>query len=104
MLWDPYGPLGPLESSASWSSYTTRLPGGCSMIRLKSARAGVAAAVLLTIVLTASLSPSSQADAAGARAATGVGSCPLKKWNPSGDPADQTDLPEGQRPQTHKPD
>ena len=36
--------------------------------------------------------------------ATGVGSCPLKGWNPFGDPANAKDLPLGQRPQSYKPD
>jgi PKD repeat protein len=36
--------------------------------------------------------------------ATGVGSCTLKNWNPSLDPGDAKALPEGQRPQTYKPD
>jgi PKD repeat protein len=35
---------------------------------------------------------------------TGVGSCTLKNWNPQTDPDDATDLPEGQRPQSYKPD
>jgi PKD repeat protein len=73
------------------------------MLRLKSARAGFAAAVLATVVLTGSLSLSSQADAAG-HPATGVGSCTLKNWDPGDDPADAKDLPEGQRPQSYTPD
>jgi PKD repeat protein len=36
--------------------------------------------------------------------ATGVGSCTLKGWNPAADPADATNLPEGQRHQTYRPD
>jgi PKD repeat protein len=41
---------------------------------------------------------------AGVHPATGVGSCTLKNWNPGDDPEDAKDLPEGQRPQTYKPD
>jgi PKD repeat protein len=36
--------------------------------------------------------------------ATGVGSCTLKGWNPSTDPAGAKDLPEGDRPQSYRPD
>jgi PKD repeat protein len=36
--------------------------------------------------------------------ATGVGSCTLKGWNPGSDPADAKDLPNGDRPQSYKPD
>jgi PKD repeat protein len=36
--------------------------------------------------------------------ATGVGSCTLKGWNPGTDPADAKDLPEGDRPQSYRPD
>jgi PKD repeat protein len=36
--------------------------------------------------------------------ATGVGSCTLKGWNPSADPADAKDLPIGDRHQTYRPD
>jgi PKD repeat protein len=35
---------------------------------------------------------------------TGVGSCTLKGWNPSQDPDDAKDLPQGQRPQSYRPD
>ncbi|HEY4020179.1 MAG TPA: PKD domain-containing protein [Pseudonocardiaceae bacterium] len=53
------------------------------------------------------LSPDASADAgsaAGLHPATGVGSCTLKGWNPSTDPDDAKNLPEGQRPQSYKPD
>jgi hypothetical protein len=49
-------------------------------------------------------SPVSQAEAAAAHPKTGVGSCTLKGWNPRLDPHDAKNLPEGQRPQTYKPD
>ncbi|MEY9836644.1 PKD domain-containing protein [Streptacidiphilus sp. EB103A] len=39
-----------------------------------------------------------------AHPATGVGSCTLKNWNASQDPEDARALPEGQRPQSYKPD
>jgi hypothetical protein len=61
----------------------------------------VAAAAVLVVV--AGLDPGS-AEGAGGRAATGVGSCTLKNWNPNTDPEDAKDLPEGQRPQSYKPD
>ena len=41
---------------------------------------------------------------AGVHPATGVGSCTLKNWDPGDDPADAKDLPEGQRPQSYRPD
>ncbi|SFW73060.1 PKD domain-containing protein [Amycolatopsis australiensis] len=41
---------------------------------------------------------------AGARPNTGVGSCTLKNWQPSDDPDDAKDLPEGNRPQSYKGD
>ncbi|MGH6656040.1 MAG: PKD domain-containing protein [Actinocrinis sp.] len=41
---------------------------------------------------------------AGAHPASGIGSCTLKNWNPSTDPEDAKDLPEGDRHQTYKPD
>jgi hypothetical protein len=36
--------------------------------------------------------------------ATGVGSCTLKGWNPSLDPSGAKNLPDGERPQSYKPD
>ena len=45
-----------------------------------------------------------QAQASNSHPATGVGSCTLKNWNPKSDPEDATNLPEGSRPQTYKPD
>ena len=90
------------------------------MLRWKPGRAGIVVAVLSTSLFTAYLSLGSQAKAAGAHPAeaaaahpakaaaahpaTGVGSCTLKGWNPSTDPNDAKDLPEGQRPQTYKRD
>ncbi|WP_349361998.1 alkaline phosphatase family protein [Streptomyces sp. PH10-H1] len=46
----------------------------------------------------------SQAAGGAAHPATGVGSCTLKNWNPSADPGDAKDLPQGARPQGYKPD
>jgi PKD repeat protein len=46
----------------------------------------------------------SQSEAAAAQATTGIGSCTLKNWNPNLDPGDAKDLPQGNRPQTYKPD
>jgi PKD repeat protein len=68
------------------------------MIRRKLGIAGVA----VVVVLVAGMS---SGPAAGAvHPATGVGSCTLKNWNPAADPDDAKDLPEGQRPQSYKPD
>ena len=41
---------------------------------------------------------------ASVQTSTGVGSCTLKNWNPSTDPDDAKDLPDGDRPQSYKPD
>jgi PKD repeat protein len=68
------------------------------MISWKSRMARVAvAAIALSGVWLQS------ADAVGPPA-TGVGSCTLKNWNPSFDPDDAKDLPQGARPQTYRPD
>jgi PKD repeat protein len=67
-------------------------------------KAGVAVAVLFASLFASALGGSSPSEAAGAHPATGVGSCTLKNWNPGGDPGDAKDLPQGQRPQTYKPD
>ncbi|HKC26893.1 MAG TPA: PKD domain-containing protein [Jatrophihabitans sp.] len=64
----------------------------------------VSAAVTGAAVLVLSLVHLSQAQGAGVHPATGVGSCTLKNWNPTGDPGDARDLPAGHRPQTYKPD
>ncbi len=63
-------------------------------------RVWIAAAVVAAALMTAGLTP---AEGAG-HPATGVGSCTLKGWNPSSDPADAADLPVGDRPQTYRPD
>ena len=67
----------------------------------KSRLAAVGIAVLS---FAASSSPVHAAQGAAVHPATGVGSCTLKNWNPNTDPADAKDLPEGQRPQTYRPD
>ena len=72
------------------------------MIRMKSWRA--VATMVAVLSVTALTGLMSQANAAGAYPATGVGSCTLKNWNPGADPGDAKDLPQGQRPQTYKPD
>jgi PKD repeat protein len=59
------------------------------------------ASVVLLVFAGTSASP---AQAANAHPATGVGSCTLKNWNPATDPDDAKDLPEGQRPQSYRPD
>ncbi len=74
------------------------------MMGWKLGIAGVAAVVLCTNLFTGHMGLLSQTEAAGAHPATGVGSCTLKNWNPSSDPNDAKDLPEGARPQTYRPD
>ncbi len=62
--------------------------------------ASIAVAVALAAVgTTAALG----ATAVG-RPTTGVGSCPLKNWNPNTDPKNAKDLPLGKRPMTYRPD
>jgi PKD repeat protein len=71
------------------------------MIRWKSRLAVIVTAV--AVFLVAANYPSPAAGASG-HPSTGVGSCTLKGWNPSQDPDDAKDLPEGDRPQSYKPD
>ncbi len=74
------------------------------MARLSS-RAWKAAVVVGAVVLPLlSLLMIPGASAQGGHPATGVGSCTLKGWNANTDPEDATNLPEGSRPQTYKPD
>ena len=68
--------------------------------RRKLWMASIAAAVALTAI---GASAAVRATAAG-HPTTGVGSCPLKNWNPSTDPKDAKDLPLGHRPMTYRPD
>ena len=63
----------------------------------------VFATAIVLVVLSLLLIPGAAAQG-GAHPASGVGSCTLKGWNPSTDPKDATDLPEGSRPQTYRPD
>src|SRR5579859_2598260 len=71
---------------------------GAWMKRRRVWIAGVLMAATLTAVgLTATT-------AHAGRPTTGVGSCPLKNWNPSKDPKDAKDLPLGHRPMTYTPD
>src|SRR5215472_7974869 len=58
----------------------------------------LAAAALTAVALTI------PAEGATPKPTTGVGSCPLKNWNPSKDPKDAKDLPLGHRPMTYTPD
>jgi PKD repeat protein len=74
------------------------------MMGRKSALARVMVVVLSFMFLSGPGSSLSPAKVAADRAATGVGSCTLKGWNPNLDPGDAKDLPLGQRPQTYKPD
>jgi PKD repeat protein len=61
---------------------------------------GVAAVLVIGLAVTGP----EAADAGGVHPATGVGSCTLNGFNPSADPEDAKNLPEGQRHQTYKPD
>src|ERR1700704_4906196 len=85
--------------------------GGVSMMGRKSRIARAVVVVLLLGGISSSTSlavgdggPLSQAEGGAAHPPTGVGSCTLKGWNPNLDPDDAKDLPQGQRPQTYKPD
>ena len=60
-------------------------------------------AAIAFVVISLIVIPGAAAQS-GAHPATGVGSCTLKGWNPNTDPSDATDLPEGSRPQSYKPD
>lgn len=72
------------------------------MIGHKSAVASAIAALVAAALFSSQLGPADAA--AGVHPATGVGSCTLKGWNPGTDPEDAKDLPEGDRPQSYKPD
>lgn len=69
------------------------------MKRWKLGVAGTAVALITMAGLQAI-----PANGAAVHPATGVGSCTLKNWNPDTDPEDAKDLPEGDRPQSYKPD
>ncbi|MGI8667513.1 MAG: PKD domain-containing protein [Jatrophihabitans sp.] len=69
------------------------------MIGYRSAVAGVVVAAALVAGQMGG-----PAGATGVHPATGVGSCTLKNWNANLDPEDAKDRPEGDRPQTYKPD
>jgi PKD repeat protein len=56
------------------------------------------------VLLTGAGSAAREVVSAATHTASGVGSCILKGWNPGLDPDDAKDLPDGQRPQTYKPD
>src|SRR6516165_11361746 len=72
-----------------------------SMTRRKLWMTSIAAAAALTaITFTSAAGPAEGAN----RPTTGVGSCTLKGWNPTSDPADAENLPVGHRPQSYKPD
>ncbi|MEV7023083.1 PKD domain-containing protein [Kitasatospora sp. NPDC093558] len=58
----------------------------------------------LAVVLALGATALSPTGAAGGHPASGPGSCTIKNWDPDDDPGDATDLPEGQRPQSYKPD
>ncbi|MBD0741464.1 hypothetical protein BG418_08170 [Streptomyces sp. CBMA152] len=57
-------------------------------------------------LLLSGIQSSAQVAATGSAThpATGVGSCTLKNWDADQDPEDAKNLPEGQRPQSYKPD
>lgn len=71
---------------------------------MKRWKSGVAIVVVAAALVAVQGIPSSQASSAIGHPATGVGSCTLKGWNPAADPADATQLPEGKRPQSYRPD
>jgi PKD repeat protein len=61
-------------------------------------------ALATTAGLLAGLTGNEAAASSAMHRASGVGSCTLKNWNPGTDPEDAKDLPEGDRPQSYKPD
>lgn len=75
-------------------------------MNIRTSRLFVAASVFYVVLLGAI--PLSAAMSGGTKspshAATGLGSCTLKGWNPAVDPDDAAHLPIGQRPQTYRPD
>src|SRR5579862_797427 len=71
-----------------------------SLTRRRLAIAVSAAAVALIAIAATSVPGIGSAS----RPTTGVGSCPLKNWNPSTDPKNAKDLPLGHRPMTYTPD
>jgi PKD repeat protein len=74
------------------------------MSRWKWTLTGATAVVIAAALLAGPVGPAGQAGATGVHPATGVGSCTLKNWNPDSDPDDAKDLPQGNRPQSYKPD
>jgi PKD repeat protein len=66
--------------------------------------AGAAGILLSAALFSGQFSSVDQAAATGVHPATGVGSCTLKNWDPDSDPEDAKDRPEGDRPQSYKPD
>jgi PKD repeat protein len=69
---------------------------------MKNWKLRVAGAAIALVTLAGMQSP--PASGAAVHPTTGIGSCTLKNWNPNTDPKDATDLPEGDRPQSYKPD
>ena len=67
-------------------------------------KSALPAALVAVVLFTGQGTPSSQATPLPIHKASGVGSCTLKNWNPSSDPADAAALPQGSRPQSYKPD
>ena len=72
------------------------------MIRRRKLLVASIAAVVALAALGASAAV--EATAAAGHPTTGVGSCPLKNWNPNADPKNAKDLPLGKRPMTYRPD
>jgi hypothetical protein len=81
-------------------AWVVRSAGGVSVMGW---RPKLVVVVLSTSLFTGQVGLLSQAEAAG-HPATGVGSYTLKNWNPKLAPRDAKNLPQGQRPQSYKPD
>ncbi|MEU5432475.1 PKD domain-containing protein [Streptomyces sp. NPDC020719] len=72
---------------------------------MKKSRLWLVGVAGLALLLGGTQGSAQGAGASGsAHPATGVGSCTLKNWNADQDPEDAKNLPEGQRPQSYKPD
>src|SRR5947209_19097564 len=75
---------------------------GDPMVSMSAWKLGIVGAVVVVLGLAGIAA--SPAEGADRHPATGVGSCTLKGWNPGVDPDDAKDLPEGDRPQSYRPD
>src|SRR5690348_7922884 len=102
------------DGSLSRRSARRNHPSGRSRIRCATVSGGVVmrrtftissvAGLAITVGVLAGVTGNEAAASSAMHRASGVGSCTLKNWNPSSDPEDAKSRPEGDRPQTYKPD